>query len=161
MTTIYRQPLPTGFFNATEMFGMCLLLSEKSDTFRIIGQELDVKSENEYSCKFVNFFESSTNEIDYPTIQQFNLYQNYPNPFNSFTNIRFELGIPAPVLLKIYNIHSKLVRSLSSGQIWNTGSHHISWNGIDDHGKTVNSGEYFYRLETGSFSETKKMLFLK
>jgi len=55
ITTIYRQPRPIGFFNATEMFGLCLVVSEKTNTVRVIGQELETIDQNQYTCKFVHF----------------------------------------------------------------------------------------------------------
>jgi len=103
---------------------------------------------------------TSVKDIEqHPT--KFNLYNNYPNPFNSQTAIRFNLPHSSQVSIKIYDIQGKLIRSLLTGQIWGTGSHIISWNGVDDYGKTVSSGEYFYKLEAGGLSEIKKMLFLK
>ncbi len=55
ITTIYRQPRPTGFFNATEMFGLCLVVSKITKTIRVIGQELQTIDQNRYSCEFVRF----------------------------------------------------------------------------------------------------------
>jgi hypothetical protein len=55
ITTVYHQPLPGGFFNATEMYGLCLLMSDGMDQVRIVGQELAVTGENQYSCRLVDF----------------------------------------------------------------------------------------------------------
>jgi len=66
ITTIYRQPRPTGFFNATEMFGLCLVVLEKTKTVRVIGQELQTIDQNQYSCKLVSFAWEHNNEIDVP-----------------------------------------------------------------------------------------------
>ncbi|MDH4271120.1 MAG: hypothetical protein OEW18_03990 [Candidatus Aminicenantes bacterium] len=64
ITTIYRQPRPAGFFNATEMLGMCLVVSEKTKTVRVIGQELQTNDQNQYSCKFVSFAWEKNKEMD-------------------------------------------------------------------------------------------------
>jgi len=91
----------------------------------------------------------------------FQLFQNYPNPFNPSTNIRFELLKSSELSIKIYDIQGKLIRLLSSGQMWEPGSHVITWNGMDEHGEIVGSGQYFLKIKLGKFSEIKKMLFLK
>jgi hypothetical protein len=53
------------------------------------------------------------------------------------------------------------MRRLSSGQVFEGGHHEMIWNGRDDRGRTVSAGVYFYRLEAGSFSETKRMVLIK
>ncbi|HUU45772.1 MAG TPA: hypothetical protein VM118_08565, partial [Acidobacteriota bacterium] len=53
--TIYRQPLPTGFLSATEMYGMCLIVSENTNMTHIVGQELVVTGEYQYSFGLVDF----------------------------------------------------------------------------------------------------------
>jgi hypothetical protein len=54
-TTIYRQPLPTGFLSATEMHGMCLTISEETGTIRVIGQELEITGAYQYTCSLLEF----------------------------------------------------------------------------------------------------------
>ena len=98
---------------------------------------------------------------EYSLPDNFGLWQNYPNPFNSSTNIRFELLKSSEPSIKIYDIQGKLIRLLSSGQMWKPGSHVITWNGMDEHGEIVGSGQYFLKIKLGKFSEIKKMLFLK
>jgi hypothetical protein len=55
ITTIYRQPLPTGYLNATEMYGLCLTVSEETNTIRVVGQELVVTGANQYTCSLLDF----------------------------------------------------------------------------------------------------------
>ena len=62
-TTIYRQPLPVDYFTAVEMFGMCLLISEETETIHIIGQELVTKNENDYTCDLIHFTWGDFNNI--------------------------------------------------------------------------------------------------
>lgn len=54
LQTIYRQPLPTAFHEATEMGGMCLLISEITGAVRVVGQELVITGDNQYTCGLVN-----------------------------------------------------------------------------------------------------------
>ncbi|PWB67679.1 hypothetical protein C3F09_13105 [candidate division GN15 bacterium] len=53
--TIYRQPLPTGFYNATEMLELCLNIPKRTDTMRVIGVELVVTGEYEYTTSLLEF----------------------------------------------------------------------------------------------------------
>lgn len=55
ITTIYRQPLPTSFLNATEMHGMCLTISEDTGAMRVVGQELEITGDNQYTSSLVDF----------------------------------------------------------------------------------------------------------
>jgi flagellar hook assembly protein FlgD len=66
------------------------------------------------------------------------------------------------VSLKIYNVAGQLVRTLvDEQQAPNTAGLAVTWEGVDDAGREVASGVYFYRLVTKSFTQTKKMVFLK
>ncbi len=103
-------------------------------------------------------FDSSITRIEPP--QDFRLYQNYPNPFSSSTTIRYDLERPAQVTLIIYNVRSQQVRKIVD-QFQNPDNYQHHWDGRDDHGALVASGLYFYRLQAGSFSATKRMVFLK
>ncbi len=88
------------------------------------------------------------------------LSQNFPNPFNPTTKIAFGLREPAPVSLRIYDAAGRLVRVLVEGAR-PTGNYSELWDGRDLHGSAAASGMYFYRLDAGAFSETRKMVLLK
>ncbi|HXF48338.1 MAG TPA: FlgD immunoglobulin-like domain containing protein [Verrucomicrobiae bacterium] len=90
----------------------------------------------------------------------FSLGQNYPNPFNPTTTISFSLPKAEKVKLKIYNLLGQEVLTLVDGEK-PAGTHQIVWNGRDENGTAVASGIYFYKLETASFKEVKRMIFLK
>jgi hypothetical protein len=88
------------------------------------------------------------------------LAQNHPNPFNPVTTIEFGLKSPAEVTLRIYDATGRLVCTLVDGPL--PAKHHtLQWNGVDDRGNQVASGVYFYRMETGGFTKTRKMVLLK
>jgi len=53
--TVYRQPQPTGFYSATEMYGLCLNVSDQTDLKRVVGVELVVAGENQYTCSLLDF----------------------------------------------------------------------------------------------------------
>ena len=90
----------------------------------------------------------------------FALDQNYPNPFNPGTEISFALPVKSDVDLTIYDILGRQVKTLISGEL-DAGYHSVAWNGDDGSGKSVSSGIYFYKIETGDFRMTRKMIMLK
>jgi hypothetical protein len=95
----------------------------------------------------------------------FELDQNYPNPFNPSTTIRFSLPSHSttgglPTSLRIYNVMGQLVRTLVDEPLAE-GSHQVIWDGKDDYGDQVASGVYFYKLRSGEYQETKKMVMMK
>jgi hypothetical protein len=85
---------------------------------------------------------------------------NYPNPFNPTTTISFSLKEKAPVSIDIYNILGQKVRTLYSGEL-GSGIHNLTWQGIDDKGRAVASGVYFYKMKSTEYSSTKKMILMK
>ena len=87
------------------------------------------------------------------------LYQNYPNPFNPSTVISYFLKSPSNVTVRVINVLGQTIQTLvKKDQV--SGIHHIKWNGKDNAGRPVSSGIYFYRLEAGSFTQTRKMILL-
>jgi hypothetical protein len=91
----------------------------------------------------------------FDTKQQYKILQNYPNPFNPVTNISFTLSKETFTTLKIYNILGREVETILNEKL-EAGEHHIKWNAIN-----YSSGLYYYRLISGDFIETKKMILLK
>ncbi len=88
------------------------------------------------------------------------LQGNYPNPFNPETNIRFSLKEATPVAIEIYNVKGQLVKTLFNG-VKDSGNHALVWNGTDNHGRAVSSGVYYYKMNAGKYSSTKKMIMMK
>jgi len=88
------------------------------------------------------------------------LYPNFPNPFNPETTISFSLSKASPAHLDIYNIRGQLVKSLIKGDL-PQGDHKVVWNGRDFSGRPVASGVYLYRLQTGDYTRTLKMMLMK
>ncbi|MFQ5866268.1 MAG: FlgD immunoglobulin-like domain containing protein, partial [bacterium] len=87
-------------------------------------------------------------------------HQNCPNPFNSGTEIRFALPEAGHVRLTIYNVLGKEIRTLVD-EDKKVGRYNVHWDGTDSKGNSVSSGIYIYRLEAGSFTDQKRMLFVK
>jgi hypothetical protein len=111
------------------------------------------------SCSGIGFEETSGDDTPRAPEATF-LAQNHPNPFNPATEIVFGLRAPANVSLRIYDAAGRLVRELAAGQ-YAAGAYRKIWDGRDANGAAVSSGIYFYRLEAGTFSKTRKMVLLK
>ncbi len=88
----------------------------------------------------------------------FVLGQNHPNPFNPQTTISFNLPQQAAVTLRVFDVAGHLVKVLLDDEIVAEGRNEAVWYGRDGAGRRVASGTYFYRLEAGTYSETKRMV---
>jgi hypothetical protein len=92
---------------------------------------------------------------DRPIIKSFSLSQNYPNPFNPSTEISYNLPAPGHVSLKIFDLLGREIETLVDA-FQGAGQKSVSWNAGN-----LSSGVYFYRLQAGRFSQTKKLLRLQ
>jgi hypothetical protein len=92
--------------------------------------------------------------------EDYYLSSNYPNPFNPTTSIAFGLPTPGQVRLQVYNVLGQRVKTLVD-EYMVAGNHVASWDSQDESGHAVSSGVYFYRLESGQFNETRKMMLVK
>ncbi|RIK72751.1 hypothetical protein DCC62_18930 [candidate division KSB1 bacterium] len=88
-------------------------------------------------------------------IATYQLNQNYPNPFNPSTSVTFALAKAGDVKLEIYNALGQKVATLVNGKL-PAGQHNVVWDA-----KNVPSGIYFYKLEAGTFHQTRKMVLMK
>jgi len=97
--------------------------------------------------------------------QQTRLLQNYPNPFNPETWLPFKLAQDAIVTAKIYDVTGKQIRMIQLGHIpagnYVESNKAIYWDGKTDTGEQVASGTYFYQIDAGDYTETRKMVILK
>lgn len=105
-------------------------------------------------------FPTSVELIADGTPENFSLNQNYPNPFNPGTSIQFNVSKRAGMKLVIYTLLGQEVKTLVNQEM-NPGTYKVTWNGRNDYGEYVPSGTYLYRLQSGKFSTTKKMLLMK
>ena len=92
---------------------------------------------------------------DAPIASSYELGQNYPNPFNPTTHIRFNIPETAGAKLTVFNIMGEAVANLVDGVV-SAGGHTVSWNAAN-----MPTGVYFYRLESGNFTQTRKLLLVK
>ncbi len=103
---------------------------------------------------------TSVDDADAAIPTRFALHQNYPNPFNPSTTFVFDVPKATNVRLTVYNLLGEGVRTLLSSPV-EAGTHSATWDGMDNQGKSVVSGVYFYRIEADEFVSTRKMVLLK
>jgi hypothetical protein len=140
-----------------------------------LQQAQDLKSKNHYS--FLNhndqqlhkfslvagtslFVQSSTMDFE-SVVSDYQLYHNFPNPFNLSTTIPFALPQPQKITLKIFNLLGEEVATILNQRFFEAGFHKAFWDGRDNQGRVVASGIYLYRLDVGTFTQTRKMLLVK
>ncbi|MCF7859368.1 MAG: carboxypeptidase regulatory-like domain-containing protein, partial [Candidatus Cloacimonetes bacterium] len=101
---------------------------------------------------------TGTNNMSLPEVTA--LTGNYPNPFNPETTVSFSLSEAGYVSLNIYNMRGQLVKTLVNEQL-EAAYHDVVWDGRDNNGKNVSSGIYFYKMQSGKYSRTSKMILMK
>ena len=107
-----------------------------------------------YQSNFDDNLVSVEDEItNIPT--EFILHQNYPNPFNPSTKISWQSPVNSDQTLKIYDVLGNEVATLVN-EHRNAGSYEVDFNA-----SALSSGVYFYKLQAGSFIQTKKMMLVK
>jgi len=94
-------------------------------------------------------------EEDVQIVESFSLQQNYPNPFNPATTIRYQLPQDGIVTLKIYDILGAEVATLVN-EAKTAGRYEVNFNAAN-----LSSGVYVYRITSGSFTASKKLVLLK
>ena len=101
------------------------------------------------------------NEIPTETV----LLRNYPNPFNPETWMPYQLSEDSLVSISIYDTSGKLIRTLSLGYqsagFYKSRGRAAYWDGRNETGESVASGIYFYQLETGGYTDLRRMVILK
>lgn len=118
--------------------------------------DLESESSNTVEITIEDLSADDTN----PSLPVTALKGNFPNPFNPETTIEFSLEKSGPVSIEVYNIMGQRIITLVNDH-YLSGNHRIVWKGNDDSGVSVGSGIYFYRMVSGSYTSTRKMILLK
>ena len=106
-----------------------------------------------------NQFASQTEGVTVP-FATLALQQNAPNPFQSTTSIGLSLAERGEMHLAVYDVSGRHVATVVSG-VRDAGEHHFEWNGLNDAGQRVGAGVYFYRLEAGKQTLTRKLVLMR
>jgi len=115
----------------------------------------------DWSATFSFTIEVQTGIDDNKMLKKYNLTQNYPNPFNPTTTIQYSIPVDAKfvsttnVVLKVYDILGREVATLVNKE-QSAGNYEVRFDASG-----LSSGLYCYKLNSGSYSKTMKMLLLK
>ena len=133
----------------------CSIVLDKSDNVYVTGFSSGMGTGEDYATiknpQLITDKKQVTSEIP----GQFSLYQNYPNPFNPVTNLEFGISILGFVSLKVYDILGKEVVTLVNEKL-SPGKYEVEFDGSG-----LPSGVYFYRLNAGESTDTKRMMLVK
>lgn len=135
------EPIPTGNFS------LLALVNQFNNTPQVFARQLS---------DWGNVANDDATAV--PATTQ--LIGNYPNPFNPETTISYFTTKAEPVQITVYNQKGQAVKTwnlLTEGK----GTHSLNWNGTDDNGIAVSSGVYYYRMHSGKYSSTRKMVLMK
>ena len=92
--------------------------------------------------------------------ESFALSRNYPNPFNGGTRMRFSLPRDTGVTIRVVNLLGQPVKTLARGE-YEAGVHRIDWDGTDERGQQVVAGIYLVQMRAGSFSATRRIVYVR
>ena len=147
--------------NALMFLFKCLVINNDSSAYETYSW--DVADHTYGAILYVNYTPGSAVPDEDSLLLRptdFLLNQNYPNPFNLKTNITYSSSITSKIKLTIYNLLGKRVRTLID-EYQTPGEESFHWDGTNDKGNVVSSGIYFYRIQAGEFTDTKKMVLTK
>ena len=159
-SNLFQLPLKISSFPVLNLENQQLSLLSTS-TPGMVTLYIEVTDDSLMSCTdsiIVNIIEDLTaiNTRELTAIpEDHSLYYNYPNPFNSSTKIKFALPKSETVKIEVYNIIGQKLQTLLNKSM-PAGYHEVEFNG-----QNLYSGIYLYRIETGDWSDVKKMLLVK
>jgi uncharacterized protein (DUF362 family) len=120
------------------------------------AEELGLGTADLNQVEIIEINETSSDESNGHGLPvRFGLHQNYPNPFNARTTIRYDLPEPHEVTIDIYDSLGRKIETLVK-KTQGIGRHHVIWNAADK-----SSGMYFYRIQAGEYTKTRKMVLLR
>ena len=155
--TIWTMPIPDRSFKPIVISDGIIYYDHPNGLLAIEQKDVRVPS---LAKERKNFFNQRRAAPNYTV-----LLQNHPNPFNPETWLPFQLAEDALVTISIYNTQGRLVRTLSlahrSAGIYATKGKSAYWDGRDNSGQKVASGVYFYTLQSGTFTATRRMVITK
>lgn len=115
---------------------------------------------NQPDVYITRIYHTTTGVDDTPRALSSDLGQNFPNPFNPETTIRYMIASAGHVTIAVRDVTGRLVRTLYDGERA-PGDYVATWNGRDARGRPMPSGVYLYRIQAGTFVESRKMVLLK
>jgi hypothetical protein len=136
------------------------------NTFNATTVRFVIKCESDSAFIFlvddvtIRGFSATGNDDNVTPLNETTLQGNYPNPFKTDTIISYSVKDDSPVKIEIFNQKGQKVKTLINGKE-KSGNHTIKWSGDDENGKAVSNGIYMYRMSSGKYSDSKKMILIK
>lgn len=152
-TTSYAS-LPAGSYYVTVTAYDSMALSETDLASTVVNEKQTAGHESWFAAPVSTSGATAVNSAS-GTVYQFGLNQNYPNPFNPSTTFSFTLPRTSQATLKVFDILGREVATVLDGQ-FSAGIHSVTWNA-----SRLSSGVYFYRLQTGQLSSTRRLTLVK
>jgi len=115
----------------------------------------DIQQSAQAAVERWQFISNAIFDESIPFQKAFKLFQNYPNPFNSFTILNFQLPFDDHVRIKIYDMLGKEVTTIVDEKL-SAGIYRKVWDASN-----LPSGVYFYKMQSESFKDTKRLILIK
>ena len=158
---VYRQDIltnePAVVFTTTDSFYVDQELSDVG-AYEYWITAVDMSGLESDASSIVSAVLSAEEKMGMPT--EFALKQNYPNPFNPSTQIQYALPSETRVLISIYDLTGRKVRTLVN-EVQSAGHRSVMWNATNEIGRPVSAGMYIYTIQAGDFIQNRKMVLLK
>jgi len=132
----------------------------QTGNFNMLGIVTEFNTAAQITPRAIADFNPTAIQDEVVTGAGMNLLGNFPNPFNPNTTIRFTAEKAEPATVTIYNQKGQMVKNYIV-PVTLKGINNLSWDGKDENGRSVSSGLYYFRLKSGSYSSTKKMVLMK
>lgn len=126
---------------------------EQNQTYTYRTKAYKGSVESDYSNEASLVITDVENQEEIPT--EYSISQNYPNPFNPATKIKFALPEPGLTKIIVYDFLGREIQTLINKEL-EAGYHEVNINATN-----LSSGVYFYRIQSGDFIQTKKMILMK
>ena len=157
---VYRHDLdspdPADVFTTVDTFFVDPSVSDGSWEYWVTA--MDHSGNESDPSESVSVLLGTDEELSLPT--EFALEQNYPNPFNPSTQVRYALPEEAYVILSVYDMMGRRVRTLVQGTE-PAGYQSVLWNATNDLGLPVSAGVYICTIQAGDHRKNMKMILLK
>jgi len=124
-------------------------------------ESVSLTGESEYFGPIMVLINANGEEPGIPAIPiETKLFSAFPNPFNPSTNLRYSMKEAGDVRIDVYNVKGQILKTFENHHSL-PGYYQVNWDGRDMNGRVVGTGVYFYRMSSGKYSATKKMVLAK
>jgi hypothetical protein len=124
-------------------------------------EDRSLTGESKYHGPLMVTISAQGDEPEIPAIPvETKLFSAFPNPFNPSTNLRYSMKEAGDVSIEVYNVKGQLLKSFNNNHN-QAGYYQVNWDGRDSNGSLAGTGVYFYRMISGKYTSTKKMVLAK